>query len=135
MEKELLETTKSLSPIIIALITMGSGIISALITIYLTPKIKFKYEDKKRKIEYQIELIQNIRNMLDTANDFQEIRSSSYWGFIKENLSEREKETVLNKGIVVTVGLQFVKDSDYLTRKSTISSMISRIEKEWGLIK
>jgi uncharacterized membrane protein YgaE (UPF0421/DUF939 family) len=140
MEKEIIETTKVLSPIIIVIITLVSGIVSALITIYLAPKVKFKYEDKKSKIEYKIELIKNIRNMLDSSKSLEEITASSYWGFIRENLSENEKKIVFQETTFISNNYGSnnepvdVKLSNYLFRKTQISLMLLRKEKEWKLL-
>ena len=135
-----METTKELSSIIIVIITLFSGIVSALITIYLAPKVKFKYEDKKSKIEYKIELIRNIRNMLDSSKSLEEITASSYWGFIRENLSENEKEIVFQETTYISNNYsnnnEFVdvKLSNFLFRKTQISLMLLRKEKEWKLL-
>ncbi|APW66537.1 hypothetical protein LPB137_12090 [Poseidonibacter parvus] len=129
MEKELIETTQVLSPIIIGLITMFSGLTSGLIAIYLGPKIKFKYEDKKRKVEYKIETIKNIRRMLDNTTKIEEIQASSYWGFILENLSEEERKEFFTNAIIISNG----QNSTYIHKKGTITQMLTRKEKEWEL--
>jgi hypothetical protein len=130
MDKEWLTTTKELSPIILALITIISGLISGLIAIYLGPKIKFKYENKQKILEYRINLISNLRQVLDKAENIEDIQFSSYWGFIKDNLNEEEKKIVFNSGQTIIGGM---KNSDFYVRKEKISLMLSRIEKEWIL--
>ncbi len=130
MDKEWLTTTKELSPIILALITIISGLISGLISIYLGPKIKFKYENKQKILEYRINLISNLRQVLDKAENIEDIQFSSYWGFIKDNLNEEEKKIVFNSGQTIIGGM---KNSDFYVRKEKISLMLSRIEKEWIL--
>ncbi len=130
MDKEWLTTAKELSPILITIITIVSGLISGLIAIYIGPKIKFKYENKQKILEYRINLISNIRQMLDKAENIEEIKFSSYWGFIKDNLNEEEKKVVFNSAHTIIGGM---KNSDFYVRKEKISSMLSRIEKEWIL--
>ena len=126
MEKEWLTTTKDLSPIILGVIT----IISGLIAIYVGPKIKFKYENKQKTLEYKINLILNIRQLLDKSENIEEIKFSSYWGFIKDNLNEEEKKIVFDSAHMIIGGM---KNSDFYLRKEKISLMLSRIEKEWIL--
>lgn len=130
MEKEIVKASIELSPIIIAGIAALSAVITALITTIITPKIKYSYEKKEKTIEYKIQLISNIRQLLDKAEDFDKIRHSSYWGFIKSNLNEDEKKIVFSSGYTVVSG---VKDSDFYARKEKISSMLSRLEIKWIL--
>lgn len=77
------------------------------------------------------ELIKEIRKMLDEAENIEKIKFSSYWGFIKDNLNEEEKKIVFNSAHMIIGGM---KNSDFYLRKEKISSMLSRIEKEWKLI-
>ena len=130
MEKEWLTTTKDLSPIILGVITIISGLISGLIAIYVGPEIKFKYENKQKTLEYKINLILNIRQLLDKSENIEEIKFSSYWGFIKDNLNEEEKKIVFDSAHMIIGGM---KNSDFYLRKEKISLMLSRIEKEWIL--
>lgn len=84
------------------------------------------------------ELIKGTRKMLDEAENLNDIHSSSYWGFIKNHLSENEKNIVCGttKNIISFDGNNSVniKSSDFIYRKKQISFMINRLEKEWGLI-
>ena len=75
-------------------------------------------------------MILNIRQLLDKSENIEEIKFSSYWGFIKDNLNEEEKKIVFDSAHMIIGGM---KNSDFYLRKEKISLMLSRIEKEWIL--
>ena len=64
-----------------------------------------------------------------------DIKNSSYWGFITENLSKKEKEIVFSQSTFISTNETDIKLSNYLFKKKEITYMLSRLEKDWGVIK
>ncbi len=136
MEKEILETSKELSPIIVAIIGSIAGLISGTVASLIAPWVHYAIESKKEKIKYQGELIKKTRNLLDTLISFKELRSSSMWGFIFDNLNDKERKIVFPNAYVIEAGngpSDEMSQDDF--RKQGISLMLSRLEKEWKLTK
>lgn len=135
MTPEILETSKELSPIIVAAIAAIAGLISGVIASLVSPWVHHAVETRRKSIEYKINLIDETRKLLDTTETIAEIRTSSLWGFISENLNEQEKKNVFPGAIVIEIsdGGQDDDLSQDDHRKSGISYMLSRLEKEWKL--
>lgn len=135
MESEIAEASVALSPIIIALIGAAAGLASGVVGSLIAPWVQYAIESKRKRIEYRQNLIKEIRELVDRASTIAEIRRSSFWGFISENLTSEEREKVFPKSIKLSLASGLYSDS--LTeddeRKVGISEMLSRLEVEWKL--
>ena len=137
MANEIIEATKALSPIIVAIIGGVAGLITGTIASLIAPWVQYAIEKKRKSIEYKTNLIKETRVLLDKHDDFKNIKASSLWGFISDNLNEKEKRKVFPEGIVIELSatrLDSQMSQDDL-KKQGISSMLSRLEKKWELTK
>ena len=136
MASGIIETSNILPPIITALIGAAAGLISGIVASLVAPWVHHAIEEKKKSIEYKINLILAARELLDSSETIKDLRKSSLWGFISINLNSSEKEIVFPEAIVVELSND---EGDNMTqnelRKIGISHMLSRLEIEWGLIK
>ncbi len=135
MEKEIIETSQSLSPIIVALIGAVAGLVSGAVASLIAPWVQYAIESRRKSIEYKSNLIKETRALIDKADEIKEIRASSLWGFIHENLNEKERKIVFPGAIVIEVSNSGMSDgmSQDDHRKQGVSMMLSRLEKEWKL--
>ena len=130
------ETTQTLSAITIALIAGGSALISAIVTSLLAPMVQNFLGNKNKKVEYKIKHITDTREILDNSETMLEVETSSMWGFISDHLNERERGKVFPTGLIIDYRPNGGESpSQEEMRKQGVSMMLSRLEKEWGLLK
>ena len=89
----------------------------------------------RKSIEYKTNLIAETRKLLDTSETMTQVRASSLWGFISDNLNDKENKSVFPGAFVMEISLGGPNDemSQDDQRKRGISVMLSRLEKEWKL--
>ncbi len=135
MENEIIETSKALSPIIVAVIGGVAGLASGIVASLIAPWVQHAVETRRKSIEYKTNLIKDTRALLDKYDDFKSIRASSLWGFISDNLNEVEKKKVFPGAYIIEMSSG--GPSDHMSqddhRKQGVSTMLSRLEKEWKL--
>ena len=134
MESEIIETGKALSPIIVASIGALAGLVSGAFASLVAPWVHHAIESRRKSIEYKSNLIKETRTLLDKSEGFKDILTSSLWGFISDNLNEKEKKTIFPNTLVAYVSsdpINNMNHNDY--RKQAISNMLSRLEKKWNL--
>jgi len=130
----LIQVSKELSPIIVAGIAAVTGLISGAIGSLIAPWVQHAIESKRKAIEYRENLIKDTRILLDRVNTIAEIRRSSMWGFISDNLNESEERIVFPRAITIEISDGVSDDlSQDDHRKEGISNMVSRLEREWEL--
>lgn len=125
-----LEAGIKFSPIIIASIGAAGGLASGILASLIAPWVHYGIELRRKSFEYKANRIKDTRALLDKAESLTDILNSSLWGFISNNLNETERGIVFPKGLVIWEG---GADQDSY-KKSGISIMLSRLEKEWKLI-
>ena len=136
MEAEIIQASKQLSPIIVASIAAITGLISGAVGSLVAPWVQHAVESKRKAIEYRERLIKETRTLLDRTKTLAELRRSSMWGFISDNLNESEQSSVFPDGIVIEISggvSDNLSQDDH--RKQGISDMLARLEKEWSLTK
>jgi hypothetical protein len=137
MESDLVQVGKELSPILVAFIGAAAGLVSGTIASLIAPWVQYAIESRKKSFEYKQKLIADIKSLLDSNSDMNDIEKSSLWGFISENLNNEEKKIVYSGAIVCRMSTD--GSNDTLTqddlKKQGISQMIYRLEKEWNLVK
>lgn len=133
MNSEILETTKALSPIYIALIGGIAGLLSGTIASLIAPWINFFIEKRRKLFEYRSSMISETRTLLNNSQTMLEIKSHALWGFIDNHLNDEEREVADHQSAIHV----YVEGNDTLssdqTRKMGISKMLSRLEKDWKL--
>ena len=137
MENEIIETSKALSPIVVAVIGGVAGLASGIVASLIAPWVQYAIETRKKSIEYKTNLIKETRVLLDKYDAFRNIRASSLWGFISDNLNETEKKRVFPGAYIIEMSNGGPSDqmSQDDHRKHGVSAMLSRLEKEWKLTK
>ena len=133
-EPELIETAKQLSPIVVAAIGAIAGLFSGVIGSLIAPWVHYFVEQRKALAANRIRRISEVRQLLDKANELDDIRNSSLWGFIDEHLSEIERKILFNDSIVIEMssnGGSSLPGANH--NKRAVSSMLARLEKEWKL--
>jgi len=136
MEPDVVEAGKALSPIIVAIIGAGAGLVSGVIASLIAPWVQYAIESRRKAIEYKEILIRDTRVLLDKSDTIAEIRASSLWGFINDNLSEKERKKVFPGAYTIELSSgpkDELSQDDH--RKQGISNMLARLEKEWNLTK
>lgn len=134
VEPELIETTKQLSPIVVAIIAAIAGLISGALGSLIAPWVHYFVEKRKALAANRIKRISDVRQLLDTAQNLDEIRNSSLWGFIDSHLNDIERDRFFNGSMVIEVS----KDGSISMpgvnhSKRGVSKMLARLEKEWDL--
>jgi hypothetical protein len=121
-----------MSPTTVAALIGGlAGLCTGILGSLVAPWVQWNIEKRRKDIEYKQKIISEVRKLLDEKPDIDDIKSSSYWGFIFEHLDDREKSNMSNSTIVVE--LNEGTDSD-TAKKRIISRMLHRLEQKWGLI-
>lgn len=150
MDQELIKAGKDLSPIFVAIIGGLAGLVSGVIASLVAPWVHHKLETKKQSLEYKRSLIKDVRKLLDKSTSIEEIQASSLWGVIDSHLNKEERKKALGNIIRATTivyeevpklksGEKIEKhsieeQSIFALRKSGISTMLARLEREWKLI-
>ena len=133
MSPEIIETTKALSPIFIALIGGISGLISGAVASLFSPWVHYFIERRKKSLEYRASKISEARALLNSSETMIQIKSHALWGFIDNHLSAQER-AIADHQSSFHVRLEGTDElSSDEERKIGISKMLSRLEKEWKL--
>ena len=133
MSPEIIETTKALSPIFVALIGGIAGLVSGAVASLFAPWVHYFIERRKKSLEYRASKISEARALLNNSETMVQIKSHALWGFIDSHLSAQER-AVAEQQSSIHVHLEGTdKLSSDEERKIGISKMLSRLEKEWEL--
>jgi len=152
MAPEIITAGRELSPIIVAFIGAIAGLISGIVASFVSPWVHYTIETRKKSLDYKISIIREVRALLDKSSSIGEIQASSLWGFIEEHLNEDEHSRVLGEIEIVTTETYYRKKPKtepgttiknnivetppiFIYRKAGISQMLTRLEKEWQLVK
>jgi len=107
-----------------------AGLCTGILGSLVTPWVHWFIELRRKKFEYKGKIISDVRKILDEKTTIEEIMTSSYWGFIQDNLNEDEEHIVFGEIRGYMLG-----DTTDITiiKKREISKMLTRIEKKWQL--
>ena len=111
------------------------GLITGTIASLVSPWVHYYIELRKKAIEFKIERLAEVRNMLDRSETMADVKKSSLWGFIDDNLNEQERNAAMSVRTVIIQADDGSEISQQDIKKQAISKMLSRLEKEWNLTK
>ncbi|MFI9651039.1 hypothetical protein [Guyparkeria halopsychrophila] len=111
------------------------GLISGTIASLIAPWVHYFIERRKKSSEYKAELIKETRKVIDRSQTMSEVKKSSLWGFIEENLTEEEKAKAMPVRTLVVQRDDGAQISQEDIKKQAVSRMLARLEKDWGLTK
>ena len=114
------------------ILTSFIAIISAIIGSLVTPWVKWGIEKRKKRFEYRILVLNELKKIAD-KNEFNRIEfiNSPYYQSIRNKFSEQLRKTIerpLNSIIIYT------GDNAIYAEKEMILSQIASIEKKWKII-
>jgi len=118
-----------------AIIATVFGLISGTVASLLAPWVHYFIELRRKSIEYKIERIAEVRKLLDNSDSMVDVKKSSLWGFVNAHLNEHERKGAMPVRTLVVQADDGAEISQQDMRKQAISHMLSRLEREWGLIK
>ena len=104
-----------------------------LVALAIFHNLGFKYIESKRGEVKVLDLAKNIshvRELIDRVEDFDEVKESSWWGFIESNLTVWEKQYLTPPAISNSFGVAPGQLSGDPRKKQIVSEMLARIEIE-----
>jgi len=104
-----------------------------LVVVALLHNLVSKLIDFKREKVSVIDLkhnIMSVRSLIDSVEDFDKVKESSWWGFIETNLTDWEKQYLTPPAISHSFGISPNQLTGNARKKQIVSEMLARLEKE-----